>query len=259
MATLLCAGKHWSYCLLDEHPGLDVWGQRGSRASLLVALMKTTTTRGGGDGSTGLRTTGADMSEDEEEELADNLPDEPTLPRRKIEIPHFKEIILMSTNCASCGYKDNKVKSATAISPKGTKLVLRVTDKEDLARDILKSETAKLTIPEIDLHLNPGMLGGRFTTLEGLLVQVFKELDQKVFTTGDSVSLPVAQKPPSSAAAGILAAERPFTVILDDPISNSFIQNICAPDDDPAIEKIEYKRSFDQNEELGLNDMVTEN
>ncbi|WAQ81989.1 hypothetical protein PtA15_2A302 [Puccinia triticina] len=57
----------------------------------------------------------------------------------------------------------------------------------------------------------------------------------------------------------ILAAERPFTVILDDPISNSFIQNICAPDDDPAIEKIEYKRSFDQSEELGLNNMVTEN
>jgi zinc finger protein len=48
-------------------------------------------------------------------------------------------------------------------------------------------------------------------------------------------------------------------VILDDPISNSFIQNIYAPDDDPAIEKIEYERSFDQNEELGLNDIKTEN
>jgi zinc finger protein len=57
----------------------------------------------------------------------------------------------------------------------------------------------------------------------------------------------------------IISAETPFTVILDDPISNSFIQNIYAPDDDPAIEKIEYERSFDQNEELGLNDMKTEN
>jgi zinc finger protein len=118
---------------------------------------------------------------------------------KKIEIPHFKEIILMSTNCGSCGYKDNEVKSAAAISPLGTKLILKVTDKEDLARDILKSETAELTIPEIDLHLNPGTLGGRFTTLEGLLKQVFEELDQKVFARGDSAAgQPASQNPPES-------------------------------------------------------------
>jgi len=198
---------------------------------------------------------------------------------KKIEIPHFKEIILMSTNCGACGYKDNEVKSAAAISPRGTKLILKVTDKEDLARDILKSETAELTIPEIDLHLNPGTLGGRFTTLEGLLKQVFEELDQKVFARGDSVGHPSSQNPASSDQPeeekqnyskttmegfldkfkNIITAETPFTVILDDPISNSFIQNIYAPDDDPAMEKIEYERSFDQNEELGLNDINTEN
>ncbi|WAQ84285.1 hypothetical protein PtA15_4A738 [Puccinia triticina] len=195
---------------------------------------------------------------------------------KKIEIPHFKEIILMSTNCAHCGYKDNEVKSATAIAPKGTKLVLRVADKEDLARDILKSDTAELTIPEIDLHLNPGTLGGRFTTLEGLLTQVFEELDQKVFATGDSLSTASPAHPSPGPEEGqnhskssmkifmdkfkaILSVDTPFTVILDDPISNSFVQNIYVPDDDPAIEKTEYERSFEQNEELGLNDMRTEN
>lgn len=49
-----------------------------------------------------------------------------------------------------------------------------------------QSETAGLTIPEIDLELNPGTLGGRFTTLEGLLQQVYEELDDKVFARGDS-------------------------------------------------------------------------
>jgi zinc finger protein len=43
-----------------------------------------------------------------------------------------------------------------------------------------------LTIPEIDLYLHPGTLGGRFTTLEGLLNQVYEELDEKVFASGDS-------------------------------------------------------------------------
>ena len=32
-----------------------------------------------------------------------------------------------------------------------------------------------------------------------------------------------------------------------------------APDADPEMEIVEYERDFDQNEELGLNDMKTEN
>lgn len=51
---------------------------------------------------------------------------------------------------------------------------------------VSQSETAGLIIPEIDLELNPGTLGGRFTTLEGLLQQVYEELDEKVFARGDS-------------------------------------------------------------------------
>lgn len=43
-----------------------------------------------------------------------------------------------------------------------------------------------MLIPEIGLELNPGTLGGRFTTLEGLLNQVYEELDEKVFARGDA-------------------------------------------------------------------------
>lgn len=38
-----------------------------------------------------------------------------------------------------------------------------------------------------------------------------------------------------------------------------FFQNVYAPDDDPEMEIEIYDRTFDQNEELGLNDMKTEN
>jgi zinc finger protein len=113
----------------------------------------------------------------------------------------------MSTNCDRCGYRDNEVKSGAAISEKGKRITLRVEDSEDLSRDILKvrqphtvggcdclltasfaqSETCGLTIPEIDLVLHAGTLGGRFTTLEGILEQVYEELSEKVFAAGDSV------------------------------------------------------------------------
>jgi len=48
-----------------------------------------------------------------------------------------------------------------------------------------QSETCGLSIPEIDLELQAGTLGGRFTTLEGILDQVHEELSEKVFA-GDS-------------------------------------------------------------------------
>ena len=43
-----------------------------------------------------------------------------------------------------------------------------------------------MTIPEIDLELKHGTLGGRFTTVEGILDQVYEELSDKVFASGDS-------------------------------------------------------------------------
>ena len=44
----------------------------------------------------------------------------------------------MATVCDYCGYRSNEVKSGTGVSPKGTKITLRVTDQSDLSRDILK-------------------------------------------------------------------------------------------------------------------------
>ena len=43
-----------------------------------------------------------------------------------------------------------------------------------------------MTTPEIDLELTHGTLGGRFTTVEGILDQVYEELSDKVFASGDS-------------------------------------------------------------------------
>jgi zinc finger protein len=44
----------------------------------------------------------------------------------------------MSTNCERCGYRDNEVKSGSAISEHGKRITLKVEDSEDLSRDILK-------------------------------------------------------------------------------------------------------------------------
>ena len=176
----------------------------------------------------------------------------------------------MATNCYACGYRDNEIKSGGAISDKGKKITLRVEDEEDLSRDLLKSDTAGLEIPEIDLILQPGTLGGRFTTLEGLLNEIYNELSTKVFRTGDSTTSGIGQEDRDAGSderkfedflkglKDCMSATTPFTLVLDDPVSNSYLQNLYAPDPDPNITIEEYERTFDQNEELGLNDIVLE-
>lgn len=53
-------------------------------------------------------------------------------------------------------------------------------------------------------------------------------------------------------------AERQFTIILDDPLANSYMQNLYAPDPDPNMTIELYDRTFEENEELGLNDIKVE-
>lgn len=55
-----------------------------------------------------------------------------------------------------------------------------------------------------------------------------------------------------------MSATIPFTLIIDDPVSNSYLQNLYAPDPDPNMTVEEYDRSEEQNEELGFSDMVVE-
>ncbi|OBZ66484.1 Zinc finger protein ZPR1 [Grifola frondosa] len=177
---------------------------------------------------------------------------------KKVNIPYFKDILIMSTNCELCGYRDNEVKSGSAISAQGKRITLKVEDRDDLSRDILKSESCGLTIPEIDLVLQEGTLGGRFTTLEGILDQVYEELSDKVIASGDSRGDSGAFEVFLKKLKAVKNVEHPFTVILDDPLANSYLQNLYAPDPDPNMEIVMYDRTWAQNEDLGLNDMKVE-
>lgn len=177
---------------------------------------------------------------------------------KTVNIPHFKDVIIMSTVCENCGFKSNEVKTGGEIPEKGRKITLKVTDPDDLARDILKSETCGLKIPDLNLDLTPGTLGGRFTTIEGLLEQVYEELHTRVFSqTSDSMDEETKQRWTSFFAKLQDAAQGKigFTIVMEDPLASSYIQNVYAPDNDPNMIIEEFERSHEQNEDLGLNDI----
>lgn len=178
-----------------------------------------------------------------------------------VQIPHFKEVIIMATNCDSCGHRTNEVKSGGGTEEMGTKITLHLTDPSDMTRDVLKSETCAVIIPELDFELGMAAVGGKFTTLEGLLRDI-KELivSKNPFICGDSST---AERVDKLNAFGkkidqIIDGELDVHIILDDPAGNSYLQNVYAPDPDPELTIEKYIRTFEQNEELGLNDMKTE-
>ncbi|XP_062271787.1 zinc finger protein ZPR1 [Scomber scombrus] len=178
-----------------------------------------------------------------------------------VQIPHFKEVIIMATNCDSCGHRTNEVKSGGGTEELGTKITLHITDPSDMTRDVLKSETCAILIPELEFELGMAALGGKFTTLEGLLKDI-KDLivSKNPFICGDSSSTDRVQKLKEfgEKLEKIMAGEMDVHVILDDPAGNSYLQNVYAPDPDPEMTVEKYTRSTEQNEDLGLNDMKTE-
>ncbi|VDN26650.1 unnamed protein product [Gongylonema pulchrum] len=164
------------------------------------------------------------------------------------DIPFFATVILMCTVCDACGYKSNEVKSGAA--------------DVDFARDVLKSESCSMSIPELDLAVGPGALSGRFTTVEGLLVATRDQLkEQGQFFLGDSTGDEDAKRMQEflDKFEQILQFKMKIHLVLDDPTGNSYIQGLNAPMDDSRLTKDFYERTDEQNDELGLNDMKTEN
>ncbi|KAK9806531.1 hypothetical protein WJX73_007900 [Symbiochloris irregularis] len=104
-------------------------------------------------------------------------------------IPFFKEVIIMCNACDACGYKSSEVKGAGAISDQGRRITLAVQQPADLNRDVIKADSAAIMIPEVDLEITSGTLGGLITTVEGLTMAVIEALrNMHTFQLGDSAS-----------------------------------------------------------------------
>ncbi|KAI5304206.1 nucleolar zinc-finger protein [Ascosphaera pollenicola] len=203
---------------------------------------------------------------------------------QQVHIPHFKEVFIWATVCDHCGYRSNEVKTGGAIPDKGKKITLTVESREDLSRDLLKSDTCAVESKELDLSVQPGTLGGRFTTVEGLLTEVREQLHGQIFVDEDDHAPKDATEsaanmtPIHTLSAGdsmttsdkdqwdkffakldaAIAGQLKFTLILEDPLANSYVQEIFEPAPDPRLKIEEYQRTDEEEEELGLKDIKTE-
>jgi len=169
----------------------------------------------------------------------------------------------MAFSCAQCGFRNNDIKAGGAIPTLGTSVTLCVDSAKDLARDVLKSDSAALQIPELELELQHGTLGGVYTTVEGLCLKILNSLrENNPFCLGDSSVLHHS----TDAKVGEtrarfdeflgrledLASGRvfPFTLVIRDPLGNSFISarlgSFLPPEMDPNLKVEDFKRTWDE-------------
>lgn len=167
----------------------------------------------------------------------------------------------MATVCESCGHRTNEVKSGSGIEPQGVRIEVTVTGKEDFSRDLLKSETCDMEIPELELEAGPATLGGRFTTVEGIITALKDQLSSSTALTGDSSDLEATKRMETFIAhlQKVLDGQEKITLVLDDPAGSSYVQSLSDDGPDDRLKITKYNRTFEQNEELGLNDIKVEN
>lgn len=112
-----------------------------------------------------------------------------------------------------------------------------------------QSGLCSIEIPELEFELHSSG-SGRYTTVEGLVSHIKDQLrETNPFGIGDSATEETKKKMDDLIAK--LDNMIGLTVILDDPTGNTFIEK--------ADEVVRYERTFEQNEDLGLNDMKVEN
>ncbi|KAG8683875.1 nucleolar zinc-finger protein, partial [Ceratobasidium sp. 395] len=189
-------------------------------------------------------------------------------------IPYFKEVIVMSFRCEHCGNENNEVQAAGAIREQGTLYTAKILARSDLDRQLVKSATCTLVIPELELTIPASR--GQLTTVEGIVRDTVRDLQldqplrriqepetyEKIETLvgkmkdilGDDEddeeeegTGPVEKK----TAAKVDKPMAAFTVQLDDPSGNSWVEFIGSMDD-PKWHMRLYERTPEQNALLGI-------
>lgn len=126
-----------------------------------------------------------------------------------------------------------------------------------MRRDVIKSDTADISIAELELQMTTGSLGGLITTVEGLLTAVQESFKQmRSFHLGDSAA-PDRRSLYTNFFARLQAfanLEEPWTLVIRDPLANSFVAPLTADmADDSRLSVEDFDRSPSDDEEFGID------
>ncbi|MEM1533011.1 MAG: ZPR1 zinc finger domain-containing protein [Desulfurococcaceae archaeon] len=128
-------------------------------------------------------------------------------------IPIVGGVILTSCKCSECGFKHVDVRLIEVSEPR--KIMLKVTELEDLNSLVIRSSTASIAIPELGVEVTPGPASmGYITTVEGIILDV---LDKTKFICESIQPKPLECGQRIELMEKASRGEIPITLILIDP------------------------------------------
>ena len=135
-------------------------------------------------------------------------------------IPYFSDILIISANCASCGYRYVDTQLLKSAEP--VRYEMRVTTTDDLDVRVVRSMSCALEIPELGVRIDPGpACEGFVTNVEGVLCRI-EQIVNGTLLWAEGAELERA----GQILDEIAAAKKgtfPFTLVLQDPNGNSAI------------------------------------
>lgn len=172
-------------------------------------------------------------------------------------IPHFRELIVSSFECDECGERNTEVQFGGEIQEKGVRYRATIRDGIDLNRQVIKSDSARMTVPALELEIPAATQRGIISTIEGVLSRAARELDsmQPIRHATEPEQARKIQGVVDALRCMAAGDELPFMIELDDPSGNSFVQarDVASPDRDNDLELVRYDRSGVDNISLGLH------
>jgi singapore isolate B (sub-type 7) whole genome shotgun sequence assembly, scaffold_7 len=114
---------------------------------------------------------------------------------------------------------------------------------------VIKGDNCTISIPEIQLDIPASTQRGDLNTVEGVISRVADQLRQEQPYRKETCPEVYEQIEAFCKRLDALSsgAELPFTLIVDDPSGNSFVENPYLPKKDPHCRVFHYYRTKEQH------------
>ena len=187
---------------------------------------------------------------------------------QKAAIPHFQEVLLMCMVCDHCGFKTTEIKNSasTPVPTYATKITLLVRDVEDFNRDIVLSDSAAISLPDLELEQQAGGFEGVYTTVEGLLKKILSRLENATPFGSERTDHDLTQQRYAGFLRKLVSLVEgqhfPFKLVIEDQFSASHIGSRYGTkhsdtDAGLVIERRERSAETDQTTTLELPDTAS--
>ncbi|MCE7737391.1 MAG: ZPR1 zinc finger domain-containing protein [Candidatus Heimdallarchaeota archaeon] len=138
-----------------------------------------------------------------------------------MDIPYYDDFIMVGVSCSKCGFRSSDFYN---MHSKGhTRFIYKVDDISDDSTKVVRSVEGTVSIPEIDVKIEP--YGGGLSwirNIEGVLQDIHQKLLIVLRDEEDRSSIDKIERRIEKLMQ-LMKYEISFTIIVDDPTGNSLI------------------------------------